>query len=198
MSAGENVTKLIGPLRAGDRQAANQLFTLYVNRLTRLAQQHLSRKIAGRLDGEDIVQSVFRTFFRRSARGEFQIDSSAKIWRLLVKITLLKARAKGRHHTAEKRDVRAEKIVGEDAWWLQTVSREPGPDEAASLVDLIESLLRDRPTLFGDILQLRLQGRGPTEIARQLGISRQNVYYVLGQLQERLLEDSDTPKNRKN
>jgi len=196
MSPDDDVTRLIGLLRAGDPQAANKLFAIYVDRLSRLAQQHLSRKLSSRIDSEDVVQSVFRTFFRRNARGEFQIDSSAKIWRLLVKITLLKARAKGRHHTAEMRDVRAEKIGGEDAWWLQVVTREPGPAEAAAFVDLLESLLRDRPPLFREILQLRLQGHGPTDIARQLSISRQNVYHVLEQFQGRLMEDSASPKKK--
>jgi len=196
MNGGDEITMLVGRLREGDPQAAERLFAKYAGRLTRLAQQHLSRKIAGRIDSEDVVQSVFRTFFRRSARGEFQIASSDKIWRLLVKITLLKARAKGRHHTAEKRDVRAEKIAGEDAWWLQAVTREPGPAEAAALVDLIESLLRDRPPLFRDVLQMRLQGQGPTDISRQLNISRQNVYHVLGELQKRLIEASVSPKKK--
>jgi hypothetical protein len=59
--------------------------------------------MAGRLDGEDVVQAVCRTFFRRSAAGEFRIDSSAQLRRLLVKITVLKARAWSRQHTAARR-----------------------------------------------------------------------------------------------
>src|SRR5438270_39264 len=82
---------------------------------------------AGRVNGEDVVQSVFRTFFRRCAQGEFQIDDSTRMWRLLVKITLQKARAQARHHTAEMRDVRAEAAGEDDAWLCEGVSREPGP-----------------------------------------------------------------------
>src|SRR3954451_5154153 len=108
--------KLLKGVQNGDAAAVAQLFDRYAQRLARLAEQHLSRKMAGRLDGEDVVQSVFRTFFRRSAQGEFQIDSSAQIWRLLVKITLLKARAKGRHHTAGVRDVGAEAALGDENW----------------------------------------------------------------------------------
>src|SRR3712207_1477794 len=99
MNQGEPVARLLERCRSGDQQAAAQLYGRYAQRLVRLAEQHLSRKLAGRLDGEDVVQSVFRTFFRRSAAGEFAIDGSAQIWRLLMKITILKARAKGRFHT---------------------------------------------------------------------------------------------------
>jgi RNA polymerase sigma-70 factor (ECF subfamily) len=186
MSHAHTITHWVRRLRDGDPRAPEKLFAYYARRLIRLAQQHLSRKMASRIDGDDVVQSVFRTFFRRHARGEFEIDNSTKFWRLLVKITLLKARAKGRHHTAALRDIRAEADVKEQAWWHEVVARDPEPAEAVALVDLIESLLRNRPPLFRQVLEMRLQGLGATEIARQLQISRQNVYQVLRQLQERL------------
>src|SRR6516165_12739042 len=108
MDALSPVAELVGRLRNGDPQAAEEIFTRYAQRLTFLAEQQLSRKLAARLDGADVVQSVFRTFFRRSAAGEFRIDSSAELWRLLVQITLRKARAYGRQHTAEMRNVALE------------------------------------------------------------------------------------------
>ena len=88
----EPVNVLVDRYRGGDEQAAGELYRRYAIRLTRLADEHLNVKLAGRVDGEDVVQSVFRTFFRRSARGEFLIDTSAQLWRLLVTLTLRKAR----------------------------------------------------------------------------------------------------------
>src|SRR3954451_707168 len=112
--------ELVRRLRAGDPDAPDAVDALFARRLTRIAEQHLSRRLAGRLDGDDVVQSVFRTFFRRSARGEFQIDNSAQLWRLLVTITLHKAQAKARLHSAAGRDVRAELPTGEqELSWLK-------------------------------------------------------------------------------
>jgi RNA polymerase sigma-70 factor (ECF subfamily) len=108
MSEAEPIAELFQRLQEGDPQAAARVFVRYSRQLRRLAEQHLSRQLAGRLDGEDIVQSVFRTFFRRSAQGEFHIDCSAQLWQLLVKITLRKAQAQGRSHTAERRSAGAE------------------------------------------------------------------------------------------
>ncbi len=73
MSEPEAIADLLERCRAGDPEAAHQLFAAYARRLTGVADQHLSRKLAGREDGEDVVQSVFRTFFRRAAAGEFRI-----------------------------------------------------------------------------------------------------------------------------
>lgn len=177
---------MIRPLLTGAPQEINELFAVYAQRLSRVAEQYLSNKLAARIDGEDVVQSAFRTFFRRSEAGEFQIDSSAQLWRLLVKITVLKARAKARHHTAGSRDVSAEK--GGDAWLTNIAAREPSLVEAAMLVDLIETLLQGLPPLFCDVLQLRLEGHGPTEIAARLKVSRMTVHRTLKLLQRRAQE----------
>src|SRR5262245_20437761 len=101
MHAEQAVSDIVSQVFAGDPSAAQAVFNHYSERLVRLAEKHLSRRLAGRVDGEDVVQSVFRTFFRRGGEGEFQLEGSAQLWQLLVRITVLKARAKARHHTAD-------------------------------------------------------------------------------------------------
>jgi RNA polymerase sigma-70 factor (ECF subfamily) len=177
--------ELVQQVRAGDPHAAEELFTRYAQRLARIAEQHLCRRLAGRVDGEDVVQSAFRTFFRRCAAGEFQIEGSGHLWRLLVRITLLKARAAAREHTAAVRDVRAE-APGGDAWLLGAVACDPTPAEAVVLVEQIQVLLRGLPAAYCRVLEMRLEGYSPSEIAGRMGVSRQTVYRVLHLLQQRL------------
>src|SRR3954468_14630714 len=90
----DSIADLVQRWRRGDAEAAAELFARYAGRPTRVAENHLSRRGAAREGGEDVVQSVFRTFFRRCAEGQFRVDGANQLWRLLVKITLLKARAK--------------------------------------------------------------------------------------------------------
>ena len=184
MSEHDPVPDLIRRFQEDDPGGADGLCAFFAWRLTRVSEQHLGAKLAGRIDGEDVVQSVFRTFFRRSAAGEFRIDSSAQLWRLLVKITLRKVWAKRRYHTSEVRDVGAE--AGGENWMAAAVAREPGPEEAATLLDQIEVLLRGLPPFFCQVLELRLQGCGATEVASRLGVSRQTVHRALTVLRERL------------
>jgi RNA polymerase sigma-70 factor (ECF subfamily) len=186
--AGHEATYPLGDgLTRSDPAAAEAVFARYAQRLASLADQHLSHKLAARLDGEDVVQSVFRTFFRRSAAGEFQIDCSAQLWRLLVTITMRKVRAKARYHTAGVRTAMAEANAGTTGR-PEAVAAEPGPDAAAALVDEIEVLLRGLPTLHCQVLEGRLRGESVSEIADRLGITRQSVYRVLNVLQMRLIE----------
>jgi RNA polymerase sigma factor (sigma-70 family) len=190
MDAANPTAELVVRLRDGDPRAAEEVFARYAQRLILLAEQHLSRKLAARLDGADVVQSVFRTFFRRSAAGEFRIDSSAELWRLLVQITLRKARAYGRQHTAGLRDVSAEAPGGGAAFLIDAVAHEPGPEEAAALVDQIQELLRGLPALYCDLLQLRLEGHSMSDTAAKLGVSRRTVHRGLELLQQRLAKSA--------
>ena len=192
MNAPHSSAELVVRLRGGDPEAAEEIFARYAQRLTALAEQQLSRMLAARLDGADVVQSVFRTFFRRSSAGEFRIDSSAELWRLLVQITLQKARAYGRQHTAGVRDVAAEEPGGGAAFLREIVAHEPGPEEAAVLIDQIETLLRGLPPLYCDLLQLRLEGHSVSDTAVRLGVSRRTVHRGLHLLQQRLTRDADS------
>jgi RNA polymerase sigma factor (sigma-70 family) len=191
MDGPSTTAELVVRLRHGDPEAAEVVFARYAQRLTHLAEQQLSRKLAARFDGADVVQSVFRTFFRRSARGEFRIDSSAELWRLLVRITLQKTRAYGRQHTAGVRDVTAEAPCGE-ALLLEAMTHEPGPAEAVALIDQIQDLLRGLPALYCDLLQMRLEGRSVSDTAAQLGVSRRTVHRALNLLQQRLVRSADS------
>jgi RNA polymerase sigma factor (sigma-70 family) len=174
-------------LREGDSRAAEELLARFGERLVRLAERQLNERLGRRLDGQDVVQSALCSFFRREARGEFPIDNSSQLWRLLVRLTLTKAYAEARRHTAAKRDVAAE-IPDGQALLSQTLDREPRPDEAAALLDQVDVLLRDLPELHGTVLRMRLEGHSVTELAAALRVSRQTVYRVLQLLQERLAE----------
>lgn len=156
----------------------------FATRLARLAQQNLDRRLSRRLEGEDVVQSAFRTFLRRRAEGEFQIEGTAELWRLLVHITLMKARAKGRYHTADRRNARLE--VHGDEWFTQLVAEEPNDSQADSLVETIDALLEGVPDWYATVLEMRLDDVSVTEIAGHLKLSRQSVHRALRVLKDRL------------
>jgi RNA polymerase sigma-70 factor (ECF subfamily) len=180
-------TALLRRWREGEPSAAPQLYHRYVRELVRLADRHLSRKVARRADGEDVVQSVFRTFFRRSARGEFVIDDTNQLWRLLVTLTLRKARATARFHCAARRSVGAELPRPiEDEWDPGVFARQPDPAEAVAVVDEIEATLQGLPAVHAHVLEQRLQGASVADIAAQLGLARQSVYRIVNVLQHRL------------
>jgi RNA polymerase sigma-70 factor, ECF subfamily len=180
------------PVRAEADRRVDELFRLYAARLARLAEWKFSRVLAARETPEDVVQSVFRTFFRRSAAGEFRIDDTDQLWRLLVRITVRKVYARTRYHLAEMRDARREVAEG-DPWLAEQLNREPQPEEVVAVADLIERSMRGLDDVYGDILGRRLQGWAVQDIAHDLNLSRQTVHGKLNHLQDRLklLEELD-------
>ena len=189
MSAFDNANnnsgaELLQRCRQGDNSAANELWLRYAAKLCRLSERHLSQRLAVRVDGEDVVQSVFRSFLLRAQRGEFRIDDSSQLWRLLVTITLQKTREAGRRHTAAQRDVARELALDEEL--LTAVSGEPSPEEAIVLADQVSALLDGLTPWHAQVLEARLAGDTPTEIAARQATSRQAVFRALTDIQQRM------------
>ena len=174
--------EFLARLEAGDREAAEELHAQYCKRLIFLVRQRLRPKLAARLDAEDVVQSVFRTFFRRCEAGEFQFENAASLWTLLAAIAVRKAAARTRHHNAQCRDVSAEVSEGENA--LPNIpTADPEPEEVVALIDLIEAWPEHQPVLHKDVLEQLLAGYSVKEIARESQVSRQTVYRIKQRLQ---------------
>lgn len=113
------------------------MYRRYCVDLLRLVALHMSEKVAARFDPEDVVQSAFRTLFRRTAGGEFSFDGDAGVWRLLVKISLNKLRRRIRSLKTQKRDLDRECAVDEEM--LVRLSGAPSPREALAFAELLET-----------------------------------------------------------
>ncbi len=180
-------------LRKGDIDSARRIFEHFSQRLCRLAQQHLSSRVRQRTDGEDVVQSVFRTFFTRDRAGQFQVDHSDELWRLLVTITVRKARGIWRKNNSEGRAIGREVSLDDsDRAQLAAFSQEPSVVEAIVLADEIETILHGLDEANVTALELRMGGYSPTEAASHMGISRQAFYRLLEPIKERLLSRDAT------
>ena len=64
-------------------------------------------------------------------------------------------------------------------------------------MDQIRALLHGLPDAYGQVLEMRLEGRTPVEIASRLGVSRQTVYRVLYLFRHRLGPAAGAPRPRR-
>jgi RNA polymerase sigma-70 factor (ECF subfamily) len=158
--------------RSGDQEAARQLYETYVDRLVALARRRISQRLAGRVDPEDVVQSVFRTFFHRARAGQFRIADQDDLCKLLMRITVHKTLRKVAFHKAAKRNLNKEMGQGaEPQEQLQQIfDREPTPEEAVTFLDQLEHFLGKLKPDERQIVELRIQGCSNDEIAEKLGI----------------------------
>ena len=186
----------------GHESAANEIFHRYLKRLVLLARSRLSKKLASRMDPEDVVMSAYRSFFLRARDGKFEIEKEGDLWRLLVEISLHKLYRGANYHLAAKRSVDKEVTRAEfDQAEVHTSGRgrEPSPDLAVVAADELEKLMRGLQPVERDVVQLRLQGFSMTEIAKQLEISDRTVRRYIAKAKSLMLEDkpiSATVPNR--
>jgi RNA polymerase sigma-70 factor (ECF subfamily) len=170
----------IDKVRAGNEDAARQLFDQYAERLVALAKRRISQRLSGRVDPEDVVQSVFRTFFQRAREGQFVINEQDDIGKLLVRITVHKTLRQVAYHKAEKRNASAEVGQGVEAQraWEELLDAEPTPEQAVTFLDELESFLNQLRPDEKQILELRLQGWNNQEIAEKMGIYDRKIRRV--------------------
>jgi len=187
MEVGDSTEHLLQRWQAGDEAAAGELYERYSRRLYVLATAQMSDRLRQRMAPDDIVQSVFRTFFRRADQWSLQQDRSGALWHLLVRITINKIRSKGVYYSAQKRDPAAELTISGD-FDPGLVAHEPTPLEAAALAEQLEITFDGLQTSEAQILQLAIQGYTPSEIASQAGCSRWTVRRVLDRIGHRLLQ----------
>jgi RNA polymerase sigma-70 factor (ECF subfamily) len=160
--------------RTGDEAAARELFDRYVNQVMKLARRHLNRPMAGRVDAEDIAQSVFRTFFQRARKGQFHLDEAEDLCKLLARITVHKTLRQIAFHTRAKRSAAAQSSEPQEML-LNHLAKGPSPEEAVAFVDHLENFLSKLQPVERQILELRMEGHNNLEIADQLGISDRKI-----------------------
>jgi RNA polymerase sigma-70 factor (ECF subfamily) len=167
--------------RAGDQEAARKLFDGYVDRLVVLARKRISQRLASRVDPEDVVQSVFRTFFGRLKAGQFRIDDQDDLCKLLVRITVHKTLQQIAFHKAAKRDPSMETSQSSDAndRIMDLLDREPGPEEAVAFLEHFDQFLNRLRPEERQIIDMRMQGYSNQEIAEKLGIYDRKIRRVI-------------------
>ena len=188
MSDSPTFHELIARLRAGDHDAQSEIFNRFVQRLIALARTQLDGRIRQKEDPEDIVQSVFRSFFRRQAEGQFEPPTEDSLWHLLAHITACKCRNRVEYFQAACRDVRREVSPAgtsdEPAW--HGFAHDPTPSEAAMLNERIEQLMKGLNEPGRAILALSLQGGTVPEISSEVGRAERTVRAVLDRVKKRL------------
>ncbi len=183
--------RLLDGIREGDPKTVRDFWDNYGPLLYRLADKHLEGGIRRRVEPDDVVQSVCRTFLRRAQDGQFTLGDSTQLWSLLCAITLNKVRRLLRFHLRRKRSMDQEArgaASSEDASAMEfsVPSDEPTPSEAAEFDDELQKLLASLDDEQRQVVDLKLQNFTHEEIAEKLGCSERTVRRLVKIVQSHL------------
>ena len=186
---------LLRRLRKGEQDAATRLYLRYARRLHGLATAQTGQDLKSRIDPEDIVQSVFRTFFRRAQEGHYEVPDGEEIWKLFLVIGLHKIRDAAVFHRAAKRNAgRTTALVG-----AGESADPPAADQMAetTLRMVIDEILLNLNDSQKEIVTMRMEGAQVDEIAQTTKRSHRTVERTLQKFRELLQQQiQEEPRSR--
>ncbi len=86
----KNDSSLLRHIGEGDQIAATAVFERHAPGLLVVARRRLSTVLNSRVDADDIVQSTFKSFFRRASKGGYAAPKSGDLFNLLIVIAMRK------------------------------------------------------------------------------------------------------------
>src|SRR5262249_1176258 len=151
-----------------------QLYARYARRLRDLAQAQCSADLARQVEVEDVVQSVFGSFFRGASQGFYELPDGEELWRLFLVIALNKIRERVRFHRAATRDLR--RTVAGEAYELSLEQVAARDEAAAALLELtMDEALAELSEPHREVIRLRVEGHDVAEIASLIGRSKRST-----------------------
>ncbi len=193
-----SVTGWVAQLKAGDDEAARQLWERYFERLTRIAKQKLGNACRRVSDEEDVALSVFNSLCQGAAKGHFpQLVDRNDLWRLLHAITKQKAVDQIRRNVRQKRG--GGEVRGESAFLKRPLSDHDSdvgginavaaddltPEFVVSMNEQLQRLLDALPDdSLRQVAVRSLEGETTDEIAERLGMTTRSIQRKLKLIRE--------------
>jgi RNA polymerase sigma-70 factor (ECF subfamily) len=183
MSSAEQADVLLDRLRAGQGEALGELFELHRERLWRMIQMRLDRRLLRRVSADDVLQEAFIDMAGRI--GEYLEAPTVAFYVWLRFLTVQRMQMMQRAHLgAQMRSVSQEVALPESGAALasseslagQLVSHLTSPSQGAmrhELQDRLRAALDGMDPLDREVLALRhFEELGNNEVAAILGISK--------------------------
>jgi len=175
-------------LRDGDAQAAARVYHRYVHRLLSLARTRMSNQFNPKFDPDDVVQSAFRSFFRRHADGDYELEGWNNLWSLLATITIHKCLTRAEKLSTQKRDVTREYRAGNNTLGHHEgiLSEEPTAEQMAILEETLEQLTACLTPRQRQVVFMKLERYSNEEISQMIGRTERTVSRILTQVRKQL------------
>ena len=182
-------------IKDGDSTAANRLWQHYFDRLVRSVRHRLYGQNRAVSDEEDIVLSVFDSFYSAVKKGRFpDLADRDDLWRLLLRMSARKVVDKRRHDLRQKRggDIRIHSLdnTAEDSHIVEAIGNEPTPEMVLMMQESVEKLFSH---LGGgqlrDLAGAKLEGYSNAELATRFECSERTIERRLHLIREKCRQE---------
>ncbi|TWU55913.1 ECF-type sigma factor [Rubripirellula reticaptiva] len=191
MSKSTNVSYWIDLVKAGDSAAANQIWQHYFDRLVRAVRARLYGQNRAVSDEEDIVLSVFDSFYVAAENGRFpDLSDRDDLWRLLLRMSARKVVDKRRHDKRQRRggDVQVQSLdqTGDDGKLIEAIGDEPSPEMVLMMQESVAEFFSHLGVgQLSDLAGAKLEGYSNAELAERFGCSERTIERRLHLIREK-------------
>jgi|ERR1700722_5670533 RNA polymerase sigma factor (sigma-70 family) len=179
--------ELIQRVRAGDQEAASELVRRFEPAIRRAVRVRIvDDRLRRQFDSMDVCQSVLGSFFVRAAMGQFELEKSEQLLRLLASMVRNKVAERAKHEKAGRRDYRRASGLDDAA---EVVDSDPTAShqlEARELLDRAKQLLTPEER---QILELRTGGLDWHGVAASVGGTVEGVRKKLTRALDRVTRE---------
>ncbi len=195
MSESQNVSHWINLVKHGDSAAANRIWQHYFDRLVRSVRHRLYGQNRAVSDEEDIVLSVFDSFYAAAEKGRFpDLADRDDLWRLLLTMSTRKVIDKRRHDQRQRRggNIAIHSLDGgdDDSIIVEAIGSEPSPDMVLMMQESVEQLFSHLGVgQLQELAGVKLEGYSNAEIAERFGCSERTIERRLHLIREKLHQE---------
>ncbi|MFM1801340.1 MAG: hypothetical protein RJA81_692 [Planctomycetota bacterium] len=198
-----SLPSLLERLKQGDESAAGTILELYEAQVRLVVRRCLPRVLRSRFDSQDIMQSVWRSFFQRLRGQEVEDDhglseppsgdpslvfgDSSQLFAFLSRMARNKVIDQYRRETAQKADIHRERTIHSEAGTeMDPADVSVTPEQIVEAADELSHWRSMVPQNRQVLIDLKAGGMTSKEIGDRLGISERTVQRVLEDLRVRL------------
>lgn len=199
MSNSTNVSHWIHLVKTGDSAAATHIWQHYFDRLVRSVRARLYGQNRAVSDEEDIVLSVFDSFYNAAENGRFpDLSDRDDLWRLLLRMAARKVVDKRRHDLRQRRggNVRLHSLdqAGDDEKVIEVIGVEPSPEMVLMMQESMEQLFSHLGVgQLRDLAGAKLEGYSNAELAQRFGCSERTIERRLNLIREKCQQELVDP-----
>lgn len=199
MSKSTNVSHWIELVKAGDSSAANRIWEHYFDRLVRAVRGRLLGQNRAVSDEEDIVLSVFDSFYNAAGHGRFpDLSDRDDLWRLLMRMSARKVVDKRRRDQRQRRggNVRFQSLdhTGGHEGVMEAIGEAPSPEMVLMMQESVEQLFSHLGVgQLRDLAGAKLEGHTNAELAARFDCSERTIERRLNLIREKLQQELVDP-----
>lgn len=206
MASKKNVSHWIDLVKVGDTLAANRIWQHYFDRLVRAVRARLYGQNRAISDEEDIVLSVFESFYQAAEKGRFpDLSDRDDLWQLLMRMAARKVVDKRRHDQRQRRggDAKLVSLDHDDGCGnvFEAIGDEPSPEMVLMMQESVEQFFSHLGV--GQLRELagaKLEGYSNAELAQRFECSERTIerrlHLIREKCQQELVEKNEHPSEQ--